>query len=204
MTCYSVYVCSNCGAEIQVKHNEKLPCYCKNCESECEEQSAEMTTEKLETAVKNMNCIIEELRNDDDTFTITIKVLKSIKANYEELIKHRSEIERLNYIIARDNQRQTEKEQKDGNCILTLYELYDKEVADNKKFNAEIEKLKNECFCIANERDAYKDILDTAVTEAIEEFADRLKMQTKGLLGSKFIEEQVNKLLKETAGADNA
>lgn len=34
LPCYSVYVCSNCGAEIQVKPEEELPCYCKNCESE--------------------------------------------------------------------------------------------------------------------------------------------------------------------------
>lgn len=40
---------------------------------------------------------------------------------------------------------------------------------------AEIDRLKNECFCIANERDAYKDVIDTAVTEAIKEFAERLK-----------------------------
>lgn len=39
----------------------------------------------------------------------------------------------------------------------------------------EIDRLKNECFCIANERDAYKDVIDTAVTEAIKEFAERLK-----------------------------
>ena len=36
LNCYSVYVCSNCGAEIQVKPEEQLPCYCKNCESESE------------------------------------------------------------------------------------------------------------------------------------------------------------------------
>lgn len=40
---------------------------------------------------------------------------------------------------------------------------------------AEIERLKNECFCLANERDAYKDVLDTAVTEARKEFAERLQ-----------------------------
>lgn len=40
---------------------------------------------------------------------------------------------------------------------------------------ADIDRLKNECFCIANERDAYKDVLDTAVTEAIKEFTERLK-----------------------------
>jgi chromosome segregation ATPase len=39
----------------------------------------------------------------------------------------------------------------------------------------EVERLKNECFCLANERDAYKDVLDTAVIEARKEFAERLK-----------------------------
>lgn len=40
---------------------------------------------------------------------------------------------------------------------------------------AEVERLKNECFCLSNERDAYKDVLDTAVSEARKEFAERLK-----------------------------
>lgn len=43
---------------------------------------------------------------------------------------------------------------------------------------AEIERLKNECFCLANERDAYKDVLDTAIAEARKEFAERLKKKT--------------------------
>lgn len=42
---------------------------------------------------------------------------------------------------------------------------------------AEIERLKNECFCLANERDAYKDVLDTAVVEALKEFAEGLKKE---------------------------
>lgn len=40
---------------------------------------------------------------------------------------------------------------------------------------AEVERLKNECFCLSNERDAYKDVLDTAVSEARKEFAEMLK-----------------------------
>lgn len=43
------------------------------------------------------------------------------------------------------------------------------------ELRAEVERLKNECFCLANERDAYKDILDTSVSEARKEFAERLK-----------------------------
>ena len=46
-----------------------------------------------------------------------------------------------------------------------------------KENNAEIERLKNDCFCIANERDAIKDCLNTAVEEAIKEFTDRLKAE---------------------------
>ena len=41
--------------------------------------------------------------------------------------------------------------------------------------NAEIEKLKNECFCIANECDAISDCLNTAVAEAIKEFDNKLR-----------------------------
>jgi hypothetical protein len=65
-----------------------------------------------------------------------------VERDIDDLLnRQQAEIERLNYIIARDNQRQTEKEQKDGNCILTLYDLYDKAVDENKKLNAEIERL---------------------------------------------------------------
>lgn len=53
------------------------------------------------------------------------------------------EIDRLNYIIIRDNQRQTEKEQKDGNCISVLYDLYDKAVEENKELNAKIKRYED-------------------------------------------------------------
>ena len=47
-----------------------------------------------------------------------------------------------------------------------------------KKQSAEIERLKNDCFCIANERDAIGDCINTAVdeakAEAIEGFADKV------------------------------
>ena len=42
--------------------------------------------------------------------------------------------------------------------------------------------------------------LEVAKSEARKEFAERLIIQTKGLLGSKFIKEQTNKLLKEMDG----
>lgn len=46
-----------------------------------------MTVENLEMAVKNMSVYLEECHSEDDTITLTAKVLKSIKENYEELIK---------------------------------------------------------------------------------------------------------------------
>ena len=52
---------------------------------------------------------------------------------------------------------------------------------------AEIERLKNDCFCIANERDAIADCLNTAVPEAIKEFAERF---------AKAIEERLSEGIK--------
>ena len=75
---------------------------------------------------------------------------------------------------------------------------------------AEIDRLKNECFCIANERDAYKDVLDTAVTEAIKEFAERLKGKKQVVFTAvndssyAVTVENINNLVKEMAGDDNA
>ena len=46
-----------------------------------------MIVEELEIAVKNMSVYLEECHDEDDAITLTAKVLKSIKENYEELIK---------------------------------------------------------------------------------------------------------------------
>ena len=43
----------------------------------------------------------------------------------------------------------------------------------------EIERLKNQIFCIGNECDAYKDILETAVTEAYKECIEKVKEKSK-------------------------
>ena len=88
-----------------------------------------MTVEKLKTAVANINAFLSESHYDDDTVTMSLNVIRSVKENYEELIEAK----------------------------------------------AEIERLENECFCLANERDAYKDVLDTSVTEAVKEFARELE-----------------------------
>lgn len=48
-----------------------------------------MTIEKLKLAVKNLTVYLEECHGEDDTVTFTAKVVKSIKENYEELIKYK-------------------------------------------------------------------------------------------------------------------
>lgn len=48
-----------------------------------------MTIEKLKLAVKNLTVYLEECHGEDDTVTFTTKVVKSIKENYEELIKYK-------------------------------------------------------------------------------------------------------------------
>lgn len=74
---------------------------------------------------------------------------------------------------------------------------------ENKKLKAEIERLKNECFCLANERDAYKDVLDTAVVEALKEFAESLSEKAPHITEERFpvLRNEIDNLLKERVGA---
>ena len=69
------------------------------------------------------------------------------------------------------------------------------------KRKTEIEKLKNDIFCISNERDAWKDIVNTTATEAVKEFAKKLKekRKTKGEIW----DSDIDNLVKEMVGADN-
>lgn len=48
-----------------------------------------MTIENLKLAVKNLTVYLEECYREDDKVTFTAKVVKSIKENYEELIKYK-------------------------------------------------------------------------------------------------------------------
>lgn len=50
-----------------------------------------MTVDKLKTAVANINAYLSESPGDDDTVTLTINVIKSVKENYEELIKYKED-----------------------------------------------------------------------------------------------------------------
>ena len=42
---------------------------------------------------------------------------------------------------------------------------------------SEIDRLKDDIFCISNERDAWKDTVNTTATEAIKEFINELMIQ---------------------------
>lgn len=63
-----------------------------------------MTNEKLKTAIANINAYLSESPADDDTVTLTVNVIRSVKENYEELLAARAEIdelsEKLNATIA--------------------------------------------------------------------------------------------------------
>ena len=53
--------------------------------------------------------------------------------------------------------------------------IIQKGLIDTQK--AEIERLQKECICLEEQRNAYKDIVDTCETGAIKEFAERLKIE---------------------------
>ena len=69
---------------------------------------------------------------------------------------------------------------------------------------AEVERLKNDCFCISNERDAIGDCLNEAVEEAIKEFAERLKTEQSFYDGQEtriyLTEKDLDNLVKEMVG----
>lgn len=92
----------------------------------------------------------------------------------DQVIEQQAEIEKLNYILIRDNQRQTEKEQKDGNCILDLYDLYDKAVDENKKLNAEIERLKVDAKRVDKDLEELDRPLTEIRAEAIKELEAKI------------------------------
>ena len=52
-----------------------------------------MTTDDLKNAVKNINVYLEECVDDDATVVFTRRVIKSIKENYEDLIRLRENAE---------------------------------------------------------------------------------------------------------------
>ena len=87
-----------------------------------------------------------------------------------------------------------------ANVIRSVKENYE-ELIEAK---AEIERLKNDCFCLANERDAYKDVLDTAVVEALKEFAERLSEKAPHITEERFLvlRNEIDNLLKERSSTD--
>ena len=84
--------------------------------------------------------------------------------------------------------------------VIAILDLFNRQ-------QAEIERLKNECFCIANERDAIKDCIDTAVeeakAEAIKAYKGKVENDIVILLGKSNCTEFIDCLeyrYKEMAG----
>lgn len=63
-----------------------------------------MSEEKtIKTAIKNMNIYLDERHDDNDTITMTAKVLRSIRDNYCELLRYKVAVEGMNAIIQQNN-----------------------------------------------------------------------------------------------------
>lgn len=126
-----------------------------------------VTVEKLKTAIANIEGYLSMSHDEDDTVTLTVNVIRSIKENYEELIAAKQRIE----------------------------------------------TLENDCSCLAYERDAYKDVLNTAVEEAVKDVGETLKANLDdfyrtaedGLVETgELIDIIVARCLREKGGESNA
>lgn len=93
--------------------------------------------------------------------------------------------------------------QADKEALIAGQETLQKVLAEKA---AEVEKLKNDCFCISNERDAIGDCLNEAVeeakAEAIKEFAENCKkgLRTGEIIMDKSIRDIIDNLVKEMIG----
>lgn len=95
--------------------------------------------------------------------------------------------------------------QADKEALIAGQETLQKALAEKA---AEVERLKNDCFCISNERDAIGDCLNEAVeeakAEAIKEFAERLKTEQSFYDGQEtriyLTEKDLDNLVKEMVG----
>lgn len=54
-----------------------------------------MVDENIKTAIKNINTYLAERHNECDTVVMTAKVLKSIRDNYNDLLRYKATVERL-------------------------------------------------------------------------------------------------------------
>ena len=95
--------------------------------------------------------------------------------------------------------------QADKEALIAGQETLQKALAEKA---AEVERLKNDCFCISNERDAIGDCLNEAVEEAkaevIKEFEEKLKEKA---FADKYYEHEsivyladIDNLVKEMVG----
>lgn len=64
-----------------------------------------MTLEKLKTAVANINAFLSESHDDDETVSFSLRAIKAIKENYEELINYKEDeinLKKSNWISVKD------------------------------------------------------------------------------------------------------
>ncbi len=149
-----------------------------------------MTDEQLKTAVQNISAYLEECYDESNTVEITAKVLKSIKDNYEELIKKNDLINRKDAKIA----------ELQSELIITknnfdnAKDRYDEAVKIGQKMN---EKL----------IDAYKK-LQTAKSEAVKEVAERLRKKAHSYFLANLIwiveVDDIKEVVKEMVGEEDA
>ena len=151
-----------------------------------------MTDEKLKTAIANINAYLSESPADDDTVTLTVNVIRSVKENYEELLVARAELDDLKRDTIPKLQSSLERANRYG---LQLEE-------ENKMFKAEftrfaeeaappyllinadaeltaemIETLKLQKVSLVPDNEATVEFFNEASikAEAVKEFAERLK-----------------------------
>lgn len=153
-----------------------------------------MTIEELKTAVKNLSVYLEECHGERDTVTFTVNVVRSIKVNYEELVKYKEKYEDTINRQKAENDRKTKHiaeivdeyakfkeaaKRRETAVVRNIEQVADEEIS---RLKAEIERLKEHEHIIekmlseAWERIAELDRLnETAKSEAIKEFARRAR-----------------------------
>lgn len=123
-----------------------------------------MTIEKLKTAVANINAYLSECPDDDDTITLTVNVIRSVKENYEELIEARAEIEALKAEVKAANQY----------CKKHCELKYKAEIEGLRAFKSYFDNLYGEGLDIANwhkngDLEPFDSFYDSAIEEMVGE-----------------------------------
>ena len=128
-----------------------------------------MSEEKtIKTAIKNMNIYLDERHDDNDTITMTAKVLRSIRDNYCELLRYKVAVEGMNAIIQQNNSK------------LDLQADYKTLYEDLKAEHIETVKA-----------------IKQAKSEAVREFAERVNQLTTSYWFDNINKEHIDYIVKE-------